>query len=743
MMIVGQDIKSEEDIRKSRGKAIYLADESFSGMLYGGILRSPYAHARIKSIDTQKAEELPGVEVVLTFEKCPKNKYNCAGSPPSPIIVKDENIISDKMRFVGDKVAAVAAKDERTLNKALSLIKVKYEVLPFYLSIDDAIITQSIAIHDGIKNNINKIISIEHGDVEDGFKNAERIFEGIYTTHTVQGAPLETCSCVASFTNENKLTVYSNTQTPHQDKRNLSEILEIPESHIRCIQKDIGGGFGSRQQMHQQPVAAMLSKLTKKPVRMINTREEDLISAVRHGSKIKIRTGVDGDGKIISMEVEAYINTGAYATHGPMVLSAMKARLPYSIKNYKFTGYSVYTNLPPAGALRGYGNPQFTFARENHFDEIAEKLGVDSIEFRLKNHIKTGEAIPGLNWKVESCGIEECVHKATEVKNKIKIKETPDNLRGWGASFCLHGSGIAERDVASGLVIINDDGSVNVITGAVEIGQGSNLTLRQIVASELGLTDLSMINIYSSDTAYTPYDTGAFGSRQLYMDGKALQMAAKDAKINLFKKAGEILGIDHESLVSEDGFIHNKDNGEKIASFSDFVKDISFKNGAQNIIGTATFKPYSSPPPFAFSWAYVDVNPKTGEIKVPHIIISIDVGKAINPRIVKGQIVGGALMGMAYAISEEIDFSNEKGLPLNSGFMSYGFPVINEDVNIVANIVESGEPTGPFGAKSVGEISLIPVAAAIANGFYQATGIRLKDIPASPKNILKLLDKKR
>ena len=742
-MLVGKEIKSEEDIRKCRGQAIYLADKYCPGMLWGGILRSPYAHALIKSVNTKKAENLPGVEAVLTFDRCPKRKYNCAGSPPSANIVKDEYVISEKMRFVGDKVAAIAAKDENTLIKALSLIEVEYEILPFYLHIDDAITNGSAEIHEGVKNNINKIIALEYGDVEDGFKNTDRIFEGVYTTHTVQGAPLEPCSCIASYSSEGKLTVLSNTQTPHQDKRNLSEILDIPESHIRCIQEDIGGGFGSRQQMHQQPVAALLSKITRKPVRMIHSREEDLISAVRHGSKIRIRTGVDSEGNILAMDVDAYINTGAYATHGPMVLSAMKARLPYSIKNYKFTGYSVYTNLPPAGALRGYGNPQFTFARENHFDEIAEELGMDSIEFRLKNHIKTGQSIPGINWQVESCGIKECVNKATEAKNKIIIKDSPGLLKGWGASFCLHGSGIAERDVASGLVIINDDGSINVITGAVEIGQGSNLTLRQIVASELGIADLSMINIYSSDTAYTPYDTGAFGSRQLYMDGKALQLAAKDARIKLFKKAEEILGLDAGNLECEDGFIYKIDNREQISSFTDLVKDISFRTGAQNIIGTATFKPGSSPPPFAFCLALVEVNAKTGEIKAPHIIMSIDVGKAINPGIVKGQIMGGALMGQAYAISEEIDFSPEKGLPINSGFMSYGFPVINEDINIIVNIVESYEPTGPFGAKSVGEISLIPVAAAIANGFYQATGIRLKDIPASPKNILKLLDKKR
>jgi xanthine dehydrogenase molybdenum-binding subunit len=731
---------------KATGNAVYISDMVVPNMLYGGILRSSAPHARVIRIDVSKATALPGVRAVITFEEArPYGVYNCSGTPPSSLIIKDEYIISDKVRYFGDKIAAVAAEDKKTLKKALSLIEVDLEELPAVFDIEGALAKNAPQVHDACPDNIVKVIELGQGDPEKGFEQADVLHEGEYETHSVQAAPLETTGCICSFLQDASLTVWSNTQAPHQDKRTLSELFKLPESRVRLIQLHIGGAFGSRQQMHQEPLAALLSKMTGAPVSLMYSREEEFIAAaVRHACKIRIKTGLKENGIIVAMSVHMFINTGAYATHGPIVLAAVKSRIPYVIPNYRFTGTCVYTHTAPAGAMRGYGNPQLSFAREVHLDEIAAEMQIDPLALRLKNRIRTGDALPGVGWKIESCGLEACAKTALEEKEraqKLSLREgSREHIRsGWGIAFCLHGSGIAERDMGSAIIILNDDGSIHLLTGAVDLGQGSNLALAKIAAAELGIDSVDRFSVTSHDTAATPYDTGSFSSRQVYVSGKAVQKAAQDAKLQLLATIAKKIECSAADLEIKNGLIVNRKEDRSIMAFDKAIRKISYGASSAVIIGRSSFKPTTSPPPFAVCWANVDVNTTTGELDVPLVIIAVDVGKAINRQGVEGQIEGGVLMGIGYALRENIAASRLGGRSFNTGFMRYGLATAREATEIKIKIIESNEPTGPFGAKSVGELPTIPVAPAIANAVYDATGKRIRELPLSPERVLRYL----
>jgi len=739
--IIGASEPRMESIAKVTGMAKYTTDIFMSGMVYGKILRSPYAHARVTGIDVSEAKKVPGVLGILTFKDIPNVLYNCSGTPPSGLVIKDEKILTNESKYVGDKVAAVVAQSEKTCDEALKKIKVDYELLPAIFKIKEALAKGAPLVHSSLfKSNICKTIRAEEGNVEQGLKEADYIFEETYRTQAVQHVSMEPTGCVCHYTLDNRIVVWGTTQTPHHDRRILADLTGLLENRIRVIKPVMGGGFGSRQQLHHQPIGVFLSKLVRRPVKMIYDREEEMYaSAIRHPSLIKVRAGVNREGRILAFHLQVYLNTGGYATQGPIVLAAMSRKMQYKVPHYLFEGFCVYTNAPVAGAMRGYGNPQINFARETILNEICEKKGWDPIDFRLKNHLQVGDRIPSLDYTVQSCKIEECAQKANNIMNILekeycskdtKIFNNTAIKRAWGISFGSHSSGISGRDQAAAVVLVNDDGTVKLLVGSPDIGQGSDTILAQIVAEELGLKTTQMVTTVSADTEYVPYDTGTFSSRQAYVGGNAVLKAAQDCKNTIMEQLSLLYGVEAKKVYFVDGkYVVNTPRGEECLDFAEVIRKASFGIGGRVFIGRADYKPSTSPPPFAVCIAEVEVNLDSGEIKVPNVIMAVDSGTILNPGIVEGQVQGGVSMGVGYALYESMRIDHKFKRPLESDLLFYKVQFAVDSPHIHVCLVDSYEPTGPYGAKSVGELPTVPVAAAIVHGVYKATGYWVRELP--------------
>ena len=739
--VIGTSPPRHESFLKVTGGAQYTDDISIPGMVFGKILRSPHAHARVVRIDTTEALRMPGVLGILTYKDVPATLYNCSGTPPSAMIIKDERILTAEPKHVGDKIAAVVAGNENTCAEALAKIKVEYELLPPVFEIEEALVEGAPLIHSNIcQDNICKTLIVSQGDIEQGFQESEHVFERTYKTPAIQHVPLEPTGCICHYTIDERLKIWATSQTPHHERRLLSDLTGIPQSRIRIVKPVMGGGFGARQQLHHQPVGVFLSKMVRRPVKMIYDREEEMYaSAVRHGSLIKVRAGVNNDGKLVAFQAQVYLNTGGYITHGPIVLAAMSKKMQYKVPNYRFEGHCIYTNAPVAGAMRGYGNPQLNFARETLFNELCLHLGWDPLEFRVKNHIQVGDRVPGMQEKIESCEISACLDAAKRIKGdlengkKLDVSSPHKSIskvkKAWGVSFGCHGSGIVDRDQSSAVVLVNDDGTVNLLVGAPDIGQGSDTILAQIAAEELGL-DSGQVLTVSADTEHVPYDNGAFSSRQAYVVGNAVLQAARDVKVDLQERLSSIYEVNKESVkFLNQQFVINTSTGDVHLSFTDAVRKASFGATGKVFIGRASFKPASSPPPYAVCFAEVEVDNDTGKIRVPNIIMTVDVGKPINPEIVRGQVEGGVSMGVGFALSEmvQIDFRLKKPLETNLLYYKVQFTVDSPDIHTW--IADGYEPSGPYGAKSVGELPAVPVAAAIIHAIYKATGVWVRDLP--------------
>jgi CO/xanthine dehydrogenase Mo-binding subunit len=736
--VVGQSLPRQESVLKVTGAAEYTNDIHLPGMVFGKILRSPHAHARVIAIDTAAAEALAGVLGVLTFRDVPGTLYNCSGTPPSPMVIKDEKILTGEPKHEGDRIAAVVAVSEDVCNEALSRIKVEYDILPAIMNVEEALADGAPPLHGNLfPNNVPKTVLAEEGDTNAGLQQADRVFTGVYRTPAVQHVPLEPTGCICHYTRDDRLLIWSTSQTPHHDRRILSDLTGLPQSRIRIIKPMMGGGFGARQQLHHQPVGVFLSRMIRRPVKMIYDREEEMVaSTVRHGSLIKVHIGVNHDGKMVAIHVQAYLDTGGYITQGPTVLASMSRKIQYRVPHYRFEGYCVYTNTPVAGAMRGYGNPQLNFARETLMNEICEEMGWDPVRFRLNNHLQVGDKIPSLHYAVESCRIEECVAGANRIKACLEeapvVSQSGSARRSWGVSFGSHASGIAERDQGAAAVLVNDDGTVNLLVGSPDIGQGSDTILAQIVAEELGLESTQVVTV-SADTDHVPYDTGTFASRQAYVTGNAVLLASRDVRESLGERLAIIYGVGKEDIIFADKeYVLQTPAGEEVhLSFADAVKKASFGATGHVFIGRASFKPATSPPPYVVCLAQVEVDDYTGRVKVPHIIMAVDVGFALNPDIVEGQVHGGASMGAGFALCEAVRPDRKRNKTLESDLLYYKtlFTVDSPDIHVY--LAEGFEPSGPYGAKSVGELPTVPVASAIIHALYNATGVWVRELPLS------------
>jgi putative selenate reductase molybdopterin-binding subunit len=740
-----------------KGEARYTADMVPPGSLYAKVLRSPHAHARIKSIKTDRALAVPGVVLVLTHENVPRIPYTTAGQnfpEPSPY---DAFVLDNRVRFVGDRVAVVAAENEAAATLGCESLEVEYEVLPAVFDPREALKPGAPVIHDepeatGIRNagrNLMAEIAVDVGDVDAAFKRADHVFENTYSVHYVQHVPMETHVSLSYLDESRRLVIVTATQVPFHVRRIVARVAQVPISRIRVIKPRIGGGFGGKQEIVLEDLCALVTLRTGRPVFMELKRDEEFFaSRTRHSQYITMKTALRGDGTILANEMRLVANTGAYGTHGLTVQSNTGSKtLPfYRSPNLRFRAEVAYTNLPVAGAMRGYGAPQGYFALESHMDEIAHSLGMDPLELRRKNVIRVGDVDPiatqlgegkaGLERIVKSCGLEQCIEIAGSALDLPAAGGPGERTkRGRGFAICMHGSGIAGDDMGGATIKVNEDGSFNLLVGATDLGTGSDTILAQMAAEVLGVSLEDMV-VYSSDTDYTPFDVGAYASSTTYVSGTAVIKAAEQVRERLRRVAAGLLGDEAANLRFEEGCFVSRD-GKRV-----HVKEAALKSfygeDKQQITETASFLTLDSPPPFAACFAEVEVDMDTGAVRVVGIASAVDLGRAINPTLAEGQIIGSVSMGVGYALTEEMKFS-PTGRMLNASLMEYKVPTSLDLPEIKAFIVEAAEPSGPFGAKSVGEICLDVVAPAIANAIYNATGVRLRHLPFTPETVWRAL----
>ena len=751
--VLGQPLPRVDAYDKVTGKAEYVEDLVLPNMLYGKILRSPHAHAGILNIDTSEAESLPGVKAVITGKDIPKKKY---GSDPR---FADEYALAvDKVRYIGDDVAAVAAVSEEIAEEALRLIKVEYDVLPAVFSTEEAMKPGAPLVHEDSENNISSETHMDPGDVKKGFQDAEYIREDTFRSQPTAHSPLEPHAVLARFDETGKLTVWGNKQIPFYIRRLLSYTLAIPESKVRVIKPYIGGGFGGKGEMFALDVcAAFMSRMTGRPVKIIYTREESLVSTRRrHEMKITLKTGMKKDGTILATQGKVVSETGAYNSTGPLAtyLATTFLNLPYKIPHVKVDSYVVYTNLPPSGPQRGHGVLQMRYAADCHLDLIAKELDIDPLEIRLKNAVSKGYKTAN-NMNVKGCGFSECLQQAAE---KIKWKERKGKLppyRGIGLAGMgyLSGCNLVPHTGASAIVHVHVDGAVTLLTGAAEIGQGSDTYLSQIVAEELGVP-LEDLRVTSGDTEVTPYDPGTFGSRVATMSGNAARSAGRDAMRQILEVVAEEMEANVEDLVARDRQIFVKGSPEKSISFKKALRACQYRDRPMPVVGNGFysapvgvpdwFTAMDDPAPtysFGAQIALVEVDPEMGEVKVLEMVNAHDVGIMINPMAVEGQLQGSIHMGLGHVLYEEMVMKD--GMVMNPNLLEYKIASPLEMPLVYGIAVESeSDDVGPYGAKECGEGTEVSTLPAIVNAIYDATGIMFKELPITKERVLSALKKR-
>jgi putative selenate reductase molybdopterin-binding subunit len=766
--VVGKGETKVDAIKLAKGNPAFVDDIEMRGMLYARLLTSPHAHARILDIDDSEALALPGVRAVIHYKNVARVKYASGGqSYPNPPPY-DQVSFDNKVRYVGDRVAAVAADTIEIAEAALKLIKVDYEVLPAIFDEREAILPGAPIIHDeadteGIhdaSHNLVHHIYAEKGDVEQGFKEADHVFEYTYYVHQVQQVPIEPHIAISWWDADERLVIRTSTQVPFHVRRMVAPLLGLPVSRIRVIKPRIGGGFGVKQEMLIEDIVGHLTIATGRPVRLELTRSEEFYcSRTRHPETITYKTGVMADGTLHSMEMKVLGNTGAYGTHGLTVLtvSGLRGLSSYNCEHRHFDCKVVYTNLPVPGAYRGYGGPQALFALESHMDEIAHALSMDPIEFRRKNWVQAGDTLPmavllGEGEKktvidapvILSCGLDECFVQGMaaidwERKNNPAWRTVPGKphiRRGLGAAMCMHGTAIPGLDMGGAHIKINDDGSFNVTVGATDLGTGSDTILAQMAAEVLGVP-LTDVVIYSSDTDMTPFDTGAYASSTTYISGTAVKRAAEQMADQIRERAAMMLGLEewrdirleNRQAVAPDG---QSVSMEKIALHSLHQHD------QRQLMASASYVSSASPPPFAGQFAEVEVDTETGQVTVTKLVMAVDAGVPINPMTASGQVEGGMVQALGYGHCEEMAY-DAGGRMVNAALGPYHIYRADEMPELRAILVQTHEPTGPFGAKAIAEIPKDGVAPAIANAVFDATGIRIRRIPFTPQRVYEAL----
>ncbi len=753
--------------RKVDGRALvsgypsFVADLILPGTLHVKLLGSPFAHARILSIDSSVAEGMPGVACVLTHRNTPSTRHTTAGQgypEPSPY---DTRMFDDKVRFVGDRVAAVAAENEAVAEEALAALRVEYEELPTVLSIDEARRDGAPRIHDEIdatgiydaSRNIVADVDIDVGDVEAGFRASDVVVETTCETQYAQHTPIETHVVFSSLDRDGRLVLLTSTQVPFHVRRIVAQTLGVPVGRIRVIKPRIGGGFGVKQEVLLEDIAGWVTLQTGRPALLSLTRKEEFVSSrTRHPMRVRVKLGALRDGRLHAIEMQATSNTGAYGSHGLTVLANTGSKtLPLYNKapNAHFSGQAVYTNLPVGGAYRGYGATQGYFPLETAMDALAVKLGMDPIALRERNHILEGETSPifqklgegreGVPQTVKSCKLPQCIRIGAEkigwLAKRGKKRTDGAWVHGVGMSIMMQGSGIPEIDMGAASLKMNEDGSFNLLVGATDLGTGSDTILAQIAAEVLGVT-VSEIVVRSSDTDLTPFDVGAYASSTTYVSGMAVQRAAQSVRDQIVDVAAPLLAASADALLLEGGDVVAP-SGQRV-TLGRVCQRAMYETDQFQIAATASCVPGESPPPFLANFAEVAVDTQTGRVKVIQYVAVVDCGVAINPQLAEGQIEGAIVNGIGYALTEEMQISS-RGRVRNPSLFDYKIPGALDIPPLDVVLVESYEPTGPMGAKSVGEIGINGPIPTIANAIYDAVGVRMTKTPFAPERVLAAL----
>ncbi len=764
--VVNKPEQKVDAAKLSKGRAVFADDVEMPGMLHGGLLTSPHAHANITDIDTSKAEALPGVHAVLTYKDVPRVIYASGGqSYPNPPPY-DQVSLDSKVRHVGDRVAIIAAETPELMQQALELIDVTYEILPAVLDTEAAQAEGAPVIHDepdavdihDADRNIAIHIGVEHGDIDEALRNAAFVYESEYSVQQVQPAHIEPHVVLSWWDEDDRLVLRTSTQVPFHVRRMVAPLIGLPMRRIRVVKPRIGGGFGGKQEMLLEDLCAHLTIATDRPVRFEYTREQEFISArTRHPQKLRFRSGVDSQGKLVGTDLRIVADTGAYGTHGLTVqmVSGFRGLSTYWLPNARFDCDVVYTNKPVPGAFRGYGAPQALFGLEQHMEELAEAFGMDPIAFKRLNWIKVGQDLPlakamgegreGFEQTVRSNGLETCIESGSEAIGWGRKsdpawhidREQPHIRRGLGLAICMHGSGIAGLDMGAASIKLNDDGSFNLLIGATDLGTGSDTILGQIAAEALGVK-LEQIIVYSSDTDFTPFDTGAYASSTTYISGGAVLKAAEDVQRQIIAHAAAHLlpDSDPDLMWLEDGQTHTPDG--RTVSIETVALHSMHQEDQHQIMATASHMSYVSPPPFAAQFAEVEVDMKTGQVTVQKLVMAVDCGTVINPVTASGQVEGGMLQALGYAISEEMVY-DEDGRLLNPRLGDYRIYAADETPELTTILVQTYEPSGPYGAKAIAEIPMDGVAPAVASAIYDATGVRMRDLPFTPERVWRAL----
>ena len=770
--VVGKAETKVDALKLVKGNPAFVDDIDMRDLLYAALLTSPHAHARIIDIDDSAARALPGVRAVIHYKNIQRVRYASGGqSYPNPPPY-DQVSFDNKVRHVGDRVAAVAADTLEIARTALDLINVSYEVLPAVFDENEAIKPGAPVIHDeeGMEDahdasrNISHFLHAEVGDVEQGFEESHQVFEQEFYVHQVQQVPIEPHICIGYWDSDERLVLRSSTQVPFHARRMVAPLLDLPVKRIRVIKPRIGGGFGAKQEMLIEDIVGHLVIATGKPIKFELTREQEFMSSrTRHPQTIRYKTGVDEDGKLVSQTMHVVGNTGAYATHGLTVqtVTGLRGLSSYNSPNKRFECTVAYTNIPVPGAYRGYGAPQALFALESHMADIAQELGMDEIEFKRLNWVNVGDPLdiaPQLGEGdvdpneipipvIQSSGLEECVLQGMQAiqwdrRNDPAWRQPNDRphiRRGIGFAMCMHGTAIPGLDMGGASIKINDDGSFNVLVGATDLGTGSDTVLGQIAAEVLGVP-LEDIIVYSSDTDMTPFDTGAYASSTTYISGTAVKRAAEQVCMQIKERAALLLDVDDLSRIRLENRQAITPDGRSV-SMEKIALHSLHQDQQRQIMATASFVSPDSPPPFAAQFAEIELDIETGQVTVTKLVMAVDCGVAINPITSSGQIEGGMTQALGYGHCEEMAYDAD-GRMVNPELGAYKIYQADEMPATEVILVQTMEPTGPFGAKAVAEIPKDGVAPALRSALVNAAGVHINRIPFTPERVWQALQEK-
>lgn len=757
---VNKPIRKKDAMNLLLGKPAYVEDITPDDCLIVKVLRSPHGHALIKEIDTLAALALPGIEVIYTYKDVPQERFTMAGQTypePSPY---DRLILDQRVRFVGDAVAIVAGENEKVVDTAMKLIKVKYEVLKQILDLKQAK-DNEILIHPeenwkslcpvGADNQRNLCASgsCQDGDIENVFLQCDEVFERTYHTKANQQAMMETFRTYCQIDPYGRLHVISSTQIVFHVRRILANALGIPKSKIRVEKPRIGGGFGAKQTVVAEVYPAFVTWMTKKPSRIIYSRTESQIAATpRHEMEITVKIGAMKDGTIKALDVYTLSNTGAFGEHGPTTvgLSGHKSIPLYSnnLEAFKFSYDVVYTNCQAAGAYRGYGATQGTFAVESAVNELASRLKIDPVKIREKNMVRQGQKMSAYyNEVATSCTLDKCMDHAKKLfdwDNKAKVRDLKNGkVRSAGVAMAMQGSGISGVDVGSATIKLDDEGYYTLLIGAADMGTGCDTILAQMAAECLDC-DVDKVIVFGADTDASPYDSGSYASSTTYVTGKAVEKACHQLKLNLCKLTAGILNCSIEELEFTNNGVKNL-NTNQIVSLSKLATKSMCGNNISTQV-TVTHSSPVSPPPFMVGMVEIELDKETGQVDIIDYVAVVDCGTVINSNLARVQTEGGLVQGIGMALYENVQYS-EKGAIAENSFMQYKIPTRLDMGKLRIEFESSYEKTGPFGAKSIGEIVINTPCPAIAHAIYNATGIWLRDLPMTPEKILMALPEEK